>query len=214
MRYTFLPCLLRSTLIVFNQISDLHASSQLPLVVGGTTYWVQHLLFPLGKPASSSSDSQEPLSSAAAPRVPFRPQPSPDLPAFLASLPSPLTESQHALLYSLPSLPLSAPSELNLALWELLDKVDPRVALKWHWKDQRKVLRCLEPVWNDARRESDIWLAQEEERKAAERAASSGQRERNRSVGHRSRARMLNADVPDPQGTRHSYFGFTRLQTS
>lgn len=158
------------------QIADLHAAQQLPLVVGGTTYWTQHLLFPLGKPVSSTSIDPS-SSSASAPRVPFQPTPSPDLPAFLDALPSPLTPSQFDLLYSLPTLPLSAPPELSLPLWELLDKVDPRLALKWHWKDSRKVLRTLEPVWNRAVRESDIWADQERRRlalDAGKRGASAG----------------------------------------
>lgn len=139
------------------KISDLHSSSKIPIITGGTTYWIQHLLFPLGKPT--------PPASSLSVSTPFLPTPSSTLPAFLASLPTALTPLQHSLLYSLPSLPLLPPPELFLPLHQLLEAVDPKLAAKWHWKDARKVMRSLERIWAKGERESEVWKKQEEERR-------------------------------------------------
>jgi len=150
------------------QISELHSSSQIPIITGGTTYWIQHLLFPLGKPPPPSSSLES--------NIPFPPTPSPTLPNLLSSLPTPLTPSQHTLLYSLPSLPLTPPPELALPLHQLLEAVDPKLAAKWHWKDTRKVMRSLERVWGKGERESEVWERQEVERREVnERGEGSGE---------------------------------------
>ena len=130
----------------------------MPVITGGTTYWIQHLLFPLGKP---------PPTNVGKAFCPFPPTPSPNLPTFLDSLATPLTPSQHDLLYSLPTLPLDIPPNFALPLHQLLEAVDPKLAAKWHWKDTRKVVNSLIRVWNKGERESEVWAKQEEERKQA-----------------------------------------------
>jgi tRNA dimethylallyltransferase len=150
-----------------SQVEELHGQAAVPLVTGGTTYWVQHLLFPLGKPAVSTSLTAPAVSDD---HVPFSPSPSRNLPALLESLPEPLTAAQHALLYSLPTLPLKPPEEQSLAIWQLLERVDPLMAAKWHWRDTRKVLRGLERIWNEGARESALW-----EEQARRRAETQGQ---------------------------------------
>jgi tRNA dimethylallyltransferase len=125
------------------QINETHARGQLPIVVGGTAYWMQHLLFPdrltsVPEPDSSGSDLA----------------PSPALEKAVAALPEPLAQ-----LYGrLPDLPLPEAEDLDgtLALHQLLSALDPAVAERWHWKDARKVLRSLTIIRENGRLNSEI----------------------------------------------------------
>ncbi|KIM49040.1 hypothetical protein M413DRAFT_59052 [Hebeloma cylindrosporum] len=131
-------------------INEMHERHELPIIVGGTSYWIQHLLFPnrlvskdapvarLGD-ANSESWSQELKDS-------------------IASLPPDL-------LTLLTDLPLEAPSakldpEKSFSLHALLSALDPVMAKRWHWKDTRKVLRSLEILKESRKRPSDIILDQ------------------------------------------------------
>lgn len=63
------------------------------------------------------------------------------------------------------SSPLARPEELEdtRSLWELLKKVDPAMALRWHYKDARKVLRSIRVLQTTGKRQSE-WIAEQDAR--------------------------------------------------
>ncbi|GAA5851464.1 hypothetical protein JCM9279_001075 [Rhodotorula babjevae] len=157
-----------------DKIDELEGRETLPIAVGGTSYYLQNLVFPgqlvddapSSRPSSPDPTSPHPATPAPAPD----PRTLADLANFppalidrITSLPSPLL----ALFLAFPSLPpLSSPSSLPPsfpasllppdlrdpealvpALYALLQHVDPPSAARWHWRDVRKVGRALEIVW-------------------------------------------------------------------
>lgn len=126
----------------------MHENNELPIVVGGTSYWMQHLLFPnrlVSKQISPSRCSTSPAWSE-------------ELKASISSLPPELL----SLLESLPQEAPSAKSDPDQAfkLHSLLSVLDPGIAQRWHWKDTRKVLRNLEIFKESGRRPSEIMVEQ------------------------------------------------------
>ncbi|BGP38488.1 tRNA dimethylallyltransferase, mitochondrial [Rhodotorula kratochvilovae] len=164
-----------------SQIDDLQRREALPIAVGGTTYYLQNLVFPnqLVNDVSSRPHSPEPSSSTSS----LAPEPKtladvahfpPSLLSSISSLPSELL----ALFLALPALPaisspsslppsfplallpprLRSPDTLVPALYSLLQALDPASAARWHWRDVRKVRRALDIVlegrrWEDVREE-------------------------------------------------------------
>jgi len=130
----------------------MHENHELPIVVGGTSYWIQHLIFPnrlVCKDSGSRSRSPSPLEE---------PSWSEQLSLSIASLPPDLL----LLLQNLPEGPPSAKVNPDEAfrLHCLLSILDPLVSQRWHWKDTRKVLRSLEIIKECRQRLSDIILEQ------------------------------------------------------
>ncbi|KAG6878762.1 hypothetical protein C0993_008061 [Termitomyces sp. T159_Od127] len=123
------------------EVDETHKRTLVPIVVGGTSYWMQHLIFP------------NRLSNAQAP--PVR---STQLAGTIASLRPDLL----VLFDALPDHPPSATEDPDAAykLHSLLSALDPVVANRWHWKDTRKVLRSLNVIKETGRRVSDIMLEQ------------------------------------------------------
>jgi tRNA dimethylallyltransferase len=122
-------------------------------VVGGTSYWIQHLIFPnrLAKP-----NEAPPTSDA----LPWDPQ----LQDAIRALPDDLL----TLFENLPREPPSAKADPDAAfqLHSLLLLLDPPVGQRWHWKDTRKVLHSLTIIRTARRRASDI-IAQQAESSTA-----------------------------------------------
>ncbi|KDQ33701.1 hypothetical protein PLEOSDRAFT_1032942 [Pleurotus ostreatus PC15] len=109
-------------------IEETHKQNKIPIVVGGTSYWIQHLLFP-----------------------------------------NRLSQSELHLLDLFNSLPEHPPSasddpKLALSLHKLLSCLDPKIAMRWHWRDTRKVLRNIEIVRETGRIPSLILGEQSKER--------------------------------------------------
>lgn len=130
------------------QISETHQRNQIPIVVGGTSYWVQHLVFP-GRLANSGDERPSTLDASSC-----RVDPSGALAALLTSLQPDL----RALYDDLPDqLPTAASDpEMAFACHRLLAQLDPVVAQRWHWRDTRKVLRSLQIIKDNGRLPSDI----------------------------------------------------------
>ncbi|SGY47228.1 BQ5605_C001g00511 [Microbotryum silenes-dioicae] len=144
-------------------IDDMRNRDTLPILVGGTTYYLQHLVFPnqlvSDTPAISvpRTTPTEPLPISATHHFP------PKLVEHIHALPHELLQ----LFLALPCLPQTStpdsfppnfplglvpepyrsPSDFAPALYDLLDRLDPRSAERWHWRDIRKVRRALEIVW-------------------------------------------------------------------
>ncbi|KAJ7929361.1 tRNA isopentenyltransferase [Mycena leptocephala] len=111
----------------------------------GTSYWMQHLMFPdrlAGKQPETSPVLSESITGA------------------LASLPPHLLD----LFNCLPQHPPDAAVDPDAAtaLHLLLHHLDPAVAARWHWRDTRKVLRSLRIVKDTGRRPSEIMSEQSE----------------------------------------------------
>ncbi|KAK7043775.1 tRNA dimethylallyltransferase, mitochondrial [Paramarasmius palmivorus] len=126
-------------------VEDAHNENHVPIVVGGTSYWIQHLLFPnrLVRDMATEESAGKHTSTM-----------SEDLTRLISSLPSELLD-----LFN--SLPDPAPDadtdpEAAYALYKLLKVVDPFVAERWHWKDTRKVLRSLRIIRETGRRPSEM----------------------------------------------------------
>lgn len=114
------------------QIDKSHAENKLPILVGGTSYWVHHLLFPQSLPANP-----EHLKRTSAPQ-------SPELSHALMQLPQELL----SLYNNMPTYSISAKESPERAynMYELLSHLDPEMAKRWHWKDTRKVQRNIEII--------------------------------------------------------------------
>jgi tRNA A37 N6-isopentenylltransferase MiaA len=120
---------------------------ELPLVVGGTTYYVQHLLFPgkvvtarLAEGRGSDVQSREAnlVTSSANEELMQR----------IKTLPQQETATWEAVVSTsrntLPGVP-------PLHLWQLLDKLDPDMAKRWHPQDSRKISNSLRVIADTGR---------------------------------------------------------------
>ncbi|KAF8321715.1 tRNA isopentenyltransferase [Clavulina sp. PMI_390] len=117
-----------------NIIEDYHKQSILPIVAGGTLYWVQHLIFPERLTTAPTSTIEE-VSRSQTPASGI-------LRSRLETLAPPL----RALYEDLPSREAVATlsEEQAWSLHGVLQHLDPEMASRWHWRDSRKVLRSLE----------------------------------------------------------------------
>lgn len=130
-----------------SQIDETHQRRQIPIVVGGTSYWIQHLIFP-GRLAGFN----EQLADAS--RSPAASEQSERLAQAVAQLPPELLSVYEDLVAHGASA--AADSGSAFALHRLLAALDPTVAQRWHWKDTRKVLRSLELIKEMGRLSSEI----------------------------------------------------------
>ncbi|KAI0048246.1 tRNA isopentenyltransferase [Auriscalpium vulgare] len=119
-------------------IDETHGRHQVPVLVGGTSYWMQHLIFP--NRLVSSTPNGQPLSREIHDALE---QSTPNLRELFASLPDPPPSA-------------SDDPDVALALHDLLAKLDPPIAARWHWRDTRKVLRSLQIIRDSGRKASDI----------------------------------------------------------
>lgn len=120
-------------------IDDVHSRKKLPIIVGGTSYWLQNLLFTnrlVTNKAPNSVTVDENLQSSL----------------------NRLDSTQRNLYARLPDPPplASVDPEGTLELWKLLEALDPDMASRWHWKDSRKVLRSLQIIAEHGRMASDV----------------------------------------------------------
>jgi tRNA dimethylallyltransferase len=126
-------------LIFCFKINKIHQDGEVPIVVGGTSYWIQHLIFPdrlMSSPSTASWQSQGKKEVEGQVNDP-------------------------ELLRLFHSLPVSPPSagadpEAAFKMHSLLAVLDPVMAARWHWRDTRKVLRSLEIIKDTGRKASDI----------------------------------------------------------
>lgn len=132
----------------FDQIDEMHENKELPIVVGGTSYWIQHLIFP------NRLVSKDIVSFTPSPNIEEEKTWTPELAKSFVSLPAELLE----IFRDLPADPPSAKTnpELAFKLHTLLSALDPQVSQRWHWKDTRKVLRNLEIIKETGKRPSYI----------------------------------------------------------
>ena len=163
---------------VLSQIEELETREALPICVGGTTYYLQNLIFPnqlVSEPSQAQQSTTTPIDS---------PRSMDDISAFPPSLREAienLPEELRQLFLVLPAVPatstpddfpnpfplyllpprLRSPDTLTPALYRLLQLVDPLSAERWHWRDIRKVRRAIDIVW-EGRRWNDVVSGQQE----------------------------------------------------
>lgn len=120
---------------------------QVPIIVGGTSYYTQHLLFPGNVVAQRSqtrrSETKQPQSSA--------------LSSALASLDATLTETWKIVQDTPPAV---LPPVESTRLWSLLDALDPTMASRWHPLDGRKIANSLRVIVDTGRPCSE-WIQEE-----------------------------------------------------
>nr|CDI51130.1 related to leukotriene-A4 hydrolase [Melanopsichium pennsylvanicum 4] len=134
--------------------------AKIPIMCGGTSYYLQHLLFP-GRLITTSSIPQ---GNEAERGVIV------DLiadPAYRA-----LTESQKQLLHQVSAAnttkidlaaKAAADPALGMELWTLLQNLDPSMASRWHYKDTRKVANSLR-IYKESGRPHSCWIAEQDSR--------------------------------------------------
>lgn len=133
----------------------------LPIICGGTHYFIQHFLFP---PSDLSFDRPDPPTESQGSKRWAPPHPRPEIPNDLDPELERLLETFWT---DTPAWPID-PNAINfdrieagpsrhvlgsetddqlLALHRVLSAVDPKEAGRWHWRDGRKVRRGLERWW-------------------------------------------------------------------
>lgn len=133
--------------------TDLQRRHTLPILVGGTTYYIQHLLFP-GRLVSKAPDA---------------PAPATRLDDALAALPPPLRAAWDAL--------GDEDATLRHAdrLWPLLHALDAPSAERWHHRDHRKLYRAL-CILRDTGAPQSEWVRAQDAAHAAPHAPPFGAR--------------------------------------
>ncbi len=124
-------------------------------MVGGTSYWIQHLIFP-GRLVSES----EPLSSS--PEHSCTAEVLQQQSDAMARSVSNLDKDFLKLFINLPEHPPSASKEPEDAwqLYALLSELDPTTGSRWHWRDTRKIIRSLQIIRETGRKASDVMAEQ------------------------------------------------------
>jgi len=132
----------------------------LPIICGGTHYFIQHFLFPPSELSTSrhpfdedtGKGSFDPLNirwKPPCPRPPVRDDLEPELNELLDSFwtAEPVWPGNHAGPSAKSSRPVPTEPHQLLSSYKLLEAVDPAEAGRWHWRDGRKVRRGLERWW-------------------------------------------------------------------
>ncbi|KAI0670674.1 tRNA isopentenyltransferase [Trametes maxima] len=130
-----------------NAIEEVHNRDEVPIVVGGTSYWIQHLIFP--ERMASLEKPGEPTT-----KPPTRPPYSESFVKALAALPPEML----SLFNNLPQQAPNADDDPTMShnLHDLLLAMDPLVAQRWHWRDGRKVLTSLRIIEENRRLASEV----------------------------------------------------------
>lgn len=131
--------------------------STLPVICGGTHYFIQHFLFPPSELSFYRRDEGrdgDPLAIRWTPPGPCPPTSGlgPHLKALLDTFwrndaVYPPNDGEGADGPRLTSRPVASGDHELLSMWRLLQAVDPNEAPRWHWRDGRKVRRSLERWW-------------------------------------------------------------------
>lgn len=167
---------------------------KVPIVCGGTTYYLQHLLFPGRLITTTTTTTPEGRSTEAKE-------------ADLSSDPrfQQLSEDQKHLLGQVSTgntakvdLASKAAADPTLAmqLWKLLQALDPTMASRWHYKDSRKVANSLR-VYKETGRPHSVWIAEQDSSSSNQQQIVSEAREQEKGVsGYRKLLFWLWCDPP------------------
>ena len=132
--------------------TDLAAAGKATVIAGGTTYYLQHLLFPGRLVTSKKPDTSDTNRD-------------PEVEAIVLSLPVEERNILDLASHKTTSKELLGNQEGDpLQLWKLLQKLDPDMAARWHWKDIRKISNSLRVIAETGRRHSEWIQAQDSQR--------------------------------------------------
>ncbi|CAD6887904.1 unnamed protein product [Tilletia caries] len=159
--------------VLISSMHDEPGRPTLPIVAGGTSYYVQHLLFP-GRLVSAGTsddipdeDTKKEISPKA--REAVQEELSDELKVLWAGF---LAGGWHTVVSS--EHEQEGSKELtSQELWTLLNALDPPIAARWHPNDHRKILRSLTVFATTGRRHSD-WLRTQQEEEAARQRSQEG----------------------------------------
>lgn len=143
-------------------IADVEAKDRVPIVVGGTTYYLQHLLLP-GRLVSVADEERHDASSRQMSRE--------EVERRVSEVSSePLREEQLVLLHEIVNMAHSSTGGDSepIEVWNLLRCLDEPMARRWHYRDRRKVTRSLKVLFETGMRHSDLIELQEEQEQAEE----------------------------------------------
>lgn len=139
------------------------AQDRLPILAGGTTYYTQHLLFPgnvVKARGSKEADDAAPEHHPASGEDSAAPTLDTELQSALDQLSDDNRKTWEAITHTTANTSVKvmpAPREL----WDLLNALDPRMALRWHPSDGRKITNSLRVIVSTGKRHSD-WIAEQE----------------------------------------------------
>ncbi|KAL0637855.1 tRNA dimethylallyltransferase, mitochondrial [Maublancomyces gigas] len=131
-------------------IEEIRSRGRIPILVGGTHYYIQSLLFPYSIPISNKPNESQTDKR--------------DEEDYLdESYPFP-SVSGEILEEKYPILNAETP-----ILYETLQQIDPTIAAKWHPNDRRKILRSLQIYYasNCTRTASEVYAAQRAQKRLA-----------------------------------------------
>jgi len=136
----------------------------LPIIVGGTTYYLQHLILP-GRLVSVRSEDDEKDEDN------IRPTSVQQFSLIdvekIAQEKSriPLMAEQVDLLYRIVNLSHSSTIEKmdQIEIWKLLNCLDEEMAKRWHFRDFRKITRSIKVLFETGRRHSELIVEQKME---------------------------------------------------
>lgn len=118
-------------------IDAIRARGKLPIVVGGTNYYVFSLLFPDSTVSKSDDEDESKITEG----------------SVNADVENDRRDGKLAI--------LGGPTE---EIYAKLQEIDPAMARQWHPKDRRKIQRSLEIWLTTGRRASDVYAEQKEAR--------------------------------------------------
>lgn len=141
------------------QIASL-TEERLPIICGGTHYFIQHFLFPPGELYTAGRSNHEDENESSYHPLDVRWKPPHSRPPIPEDLDPELEKLLDTFWTAEPVWPggdatpttkttrptIANPAQL-LSLHRLLEAVDPREAGRWDWRDGRKVRRGLERWW-------------------------------------------------------------------
>jgi tRNA dimethylallyltransferase len=129
-------------------IDKIYTQRELPIVIGGTAYWLQNLIL-AKKLASLEAIPKGPNSKLVS--------------KILEEKIGNLNPTQKELWDSLPSIAPRAEDEPTVcySLYGLLQWLDPATAARWHWKDARRVLTSLRVIKEQGMEASKVLAEQE-----------------------------------------------------
>ncbi|KAL3899944.1 MAG: hypothetical protein SGCHY_001689 [Lobulomycetales sp.] len=124
-------------------ISEIHGRNRIPIIVGGTHYYMHSLIWKNSIIAESIDDAKEDISHPS-----LSPELASRISSFLEATKSPQTDKDIRKAHS-------------KKMHSLLRQVDPEMAGKWHVHDDRKIRRSLQVYYTTGTKHSDTLRLQE-----------------------------------------------------
>jgi tRNA A37 N6-isopentenylltransferase MiaA len=138
-------------------MADMADRGVLPVIVGGTTYYLQHLVLP-GRLVSVPSSGDEKYDDDRPVTAQEQKTPSDVAKIAQEACSVPLEAEQLSLLLRIAALSHSATLDDvdPMMIWKLLYHLDEPMARRWHFRDTRKIVRSIKVLIETGKRHSDL----------------------------------------------------------